>query len=108
MDDMNEREDRERIHLVSEVSVMIFLSREIVEEIISSSAYQPGSTALQKHPQMDRQKGQLSRSPCYYRTSDVLDMNIVGTPLTGGEQEQEACANDSKLARDPQALDVTR
>jgi hypothetical protein len=35
-------------------------------------------------------------------------MHIVGTPLTGGEHEQKACANDSKLARDPQALDVTR
>jgi hypothetical protein len=73
MDDMNEREDRERIRLGSEVSVTIVLRREIFEEIISSSACQPGSTALQRHAQMDRQKGQPSRSPCYYRTSDVLD-----------------------------------
>jgi hypothetical protein len=47
MDDMNEKEDRERMHLGSEVSVTIFLRRGIVEEIISSSACQSGSTTLQ-------------------------------------------------------------
>jgi hypothetical protein len=72
MDDMNEKEDWERMHLVSEASFTIVLCRGLLEETISSSACQPGSTTLQTHLQMDLRKGLLSRSPCHYRTSDVF------------------------------------